>query len=238
MSRDLKALLAIDPPVVADKICAFVKEQVAETGATGAVIGISGGLDSAVVAALVATAIGPGKVTGLFLPERDTAPESIACARAVAQSTGITLETLDLTRALEQIGAYRGKVPTAMKSAGVNRTAFIAMRRIGGRSPFEATFDTNKGNILNEAAAFFRVKHRLRMAALYHRAEREGRLVVGCLNRTERLMGFFVRYGDDAADFAPIIPLYKTQVRALASYLKVPEAVIGRPPSPDLIAGI
>lgn len=145
MGVDLKALLAIDPSSVADKICTFIEKQVAEAGATGVVIGISGGLDSAVVASLVATALGPSKVTGLFLPERDTAPNSVACARAVAESSGIVLETWDLTSALEQIGAYHGKVPSAMKSPGVNRTAFAAMRAIRGRSPFESTFDSNRG---------------------------------------------------------------------------------------------
>ena len=82
------------------------------------------------------------------------------------------------------------------------------------------------------------MKHRLRMVLLYSYAERENLLVVGTANKTEALTGFFVKYGDGAADIMPLLPLYKTQVRQLARFIHVPERIIDKAPTPDLIPGI
>lgn len=238
MEGGLRAGLALDCDRATRKICSFISDCVAAAAARGAVVGVSGGLDSAVVALLCARALGPDRVVGLFLPERDTAPESAGHARAVAAKAGITLDTVDLTPALAALGCYRGAVPGALKSRLIGRAGLGALRMAGAKSPFALTLAPGESSVLKQTVAFFRLKHRLRMCALYHRAEREGMLVAGCLNRTEQLTGFFVRYGDSAADFAPILPLYKTQVRALAAHLEMPQAIIDRPPSPDLIPGI
>lgn len=233
-----RSSLALDPAEAVEKICAFISERVAGAQARGVVVGISGGLDSAVVAFLCARALGTERVIGLFLPERDTAPESFRHASSVAEKAGIRLDTVDLTPALAALGCYEGTVASTLKSRAVGRVASAVIKAGTGRSPFELTLAPAGNTVVREAVAFLRLKHRLRMCALYHRAEREGMLVAGCLNRTEQLTGFFVRYGDSAADLAPILPLYKTQVRALAAYLGVPQPVIDRPPSPDLIPGI
>jgi NAD+ synthase len=90
----------------------------------------------------------------------------------------------------------------------------------------------------NKGKAYYSVKHRIRMAILYFFAEKENYMVAGCTNLTERLIGFYVRYGDDASDIAPISHLYKTEVIELAKFLKVPEKIIEKPPTPDLIPGI
>lgn len=238
MEGGLRAALALDYDRAREKICSFISNSIAAAAARGAVVGISGGLDSAVVAFLCARALGPNRVVGLFLPERDTAPESAGYAREVAEKAGIRLDIFDLTPALTALGCYRGVVPGALKSRLISRAAAVALRAAGYKNPFELTLAPGESAVLKEAVAFFRLKHRLRMAVLYQRAEKEGMLVAGCLNRTEYLTGFFVRYGDSAADLAPILPLYKTQVRLLAAYLGLPRAIIDRPPTPDLIPGI
>ena len=156
----------------------------------------------------------------------------------VAKEAGFSLEEIDLTPALDSLGCYRGAVAGLARSKAVNRLAFWSMRRLFGADPYRTTLEGTDNPVLNQAMAFFRLKHRLRMAVLYRRAEQEGLLVAGCLNLTEYLTGFFVRYGDNAADLAPILSLYKSQVRRLASHLGVPEPIITKPPSPDLLPGI
>jgi len=89
-----------------------------------------------------------------------------------------------------------------------------------------------------EGIAYYRIKHRVRMATLYYYAEKNNYLLVGCTNLSERLIGFYVKYGDDVCDVAPIAHLYKTEVRQLSEYLSVPEDIRNRSPSPDLIPGI
>lgn len=234
----LRDYLQIDAEKTGNRIASFVFDQVNRARAKGVVVGISGGIDSAVVALLCVAALGKERVIGLFLPERDTAPETADCAFAVAKKAGIKLETLDLSPALDVLGCYRGAVAGALKGKFLGRAALSAMKVTVTKSPFTLILKRPHNAVIAETLAFFRLKHRLRMCALYHLAEKEDMLVSGCLNKTELLTGFFVCYGDNAADLAPILPLYKTQVRVLAAYLGVPEPVIARPPSPDLIPGI
>jgi NAD+ synthase len=94
------------------------------------------------------------------------------------------------------------------------------------------------GPLVNQAVAYHRVKGRLRAILLYYYAELENLLVLGTCNKTEKAIGFFVKYGDAAADIAPLESLYKTQVRQLAAFLEIPDEIISKPPSPDLLPGI
>ncbi|MEW6425102.1 MAG: NAD(+) synthase [Bacillota bacterium] len=234
----LMGRLELDAAGAKEVIIKFIREQMAVAKSRGVVVGVSGGLDSATVALLCALALTPEKVTGLYLPERDSAPVSRTHARAVAGQAGIKLEEINLEPALKELGAYRNAVARAMQNPLINRLAFRGIANVGKAQPFLLTMDGGQNDVIRQAVAFYRIKHRLRMAALYHFAEENGLLVAGCLNRTEYLTGFFVRYGDSAADLAPIFPLYKTQVRRLAEHLGVPREIIAKPPSPDLIPGI
>ncbi len=235
---NLKTALKMDPGEMTGLICQFISNQVKANRAAGLVVGISGGLDSAVVAALGARALGPEKVKGLFLPERDTAPGSYECARQTAACSGIRFEEFDLTPALEKLGCYRGAVAGATRSKTVNRLALWALNRFFKVDPYRVTLERTNNKTLNKAISQFRLKHRLRMAVLYQHADQENLLVAGCLNLTENLTGFFVPFGDSATDLAPILDLYKSQVQDLAGYLEVPSRVRDRPPSPDLLPGI
>lgn len=237
--------LKIEPAPVAEQLEAFIRQQVEGFRRDGAVLGLSGGVDSAVVATLAARALGPHKVLGLFMPERDSEPQSRRDALAVAEKLSVTWREIDLTPLLSLAGIY-GTVP--LRALGARRVQAWAVRRFYeryarafGESPLLRVLQGTKGKHtawLDKGTAYHRIKHRMRMTMWYYHGEMENRLVLGCANRTEELTGFFVKYGDSAADIAPIAGLYKTQVRQLAQYLEVPQQVITKAPSPDLLPGI
>ena len=112
-----------------------------------------------------------------------------------------------------------------------------------GETPFRRALLGTRGlgkeqRVIDTGHAYARVKHRARMLVLYYFAELENRLVVGTTNRSEAMTGFVVKWGDNVADIEPILPLYKTQVRRLATFLDVPEEIIRKAPTPDLLPGI
>ncbi len=239
--------LRIEPADVVPRLTAFIRQAVEDFRREGVVVGLSGGIDSAVVAALAARALGAERVLGLSLPERDSAPESKRLARQLARSLGIRYRTVGLTLPLALLGVYRQVplwlVPGRRLKAKAVLHYYQQFRETlpEGETPFSAVMLGTRslsGLWLNQTVAYHRVKVRLRMTVLYYYAERFNLLVAGTANKTELATGFFVKYGDAAADIAPLAHLYKTQVRALARYLDIPEPIIARPPSPDLLPGL
>lgn len=239
--------LAIEPAAVTDQLIAFIRQAVKNFLRDGAIVGLSGGIDSTVAAALVTRALGPERVLGLLLPERDSEPRSKRDALRLARSLGIRRKTVGLTLPLALLGVY-WQVPLwilptrRLKAKMVRRYYTRYAETLGeGETPFSVTMVGTRercGPWLNQSVAYHRVKVRLRMTLLYYYAELENLLVVGTCNRTELAVGFFVKHGDSAADVAPLANLYKTQVRRLAAYLNVPSEIIARPPSPDLLPGL
>lgn len=237
--------LGIDAPKVASALQQFIRDAVQEFQRDGAIVGLSGGIDSAVVATLAARALGAERVLGLMLPEKDSDPHSARLATRLAQSLGIAYETFNLTPLLARIGVYRllplRWIPfRRLREVGV-KLYYARLGRAMGETPFSAIMVGTQGRQspwLNEGVAYHRCKVRLRMVLLYYYAEQRNLLVLGTDNRTELAVGFFVKYGDAAADVAPLAGLYKTQVRMLAEYLGVPEDIIARPPSPDVLPGL
>jgi NAD+ synthase len=236
--------LAVDAPSVATAIEAFISRQMEERRGSGAILGLSGGIDSAVVAGLAARALGPEKVLALIMPERDSAPTSEHHARDWATQLGIRFEVMNLTNSLQALGVYRGLPlhwlgPKALQAAAVR----LFSSRLG-RTPFARFLQVGSepqgfpSRLIAAGRAYVNVKHRMRMVYWYYRAEAEKLLVLGSCNRTEKEVGFFVRYGDSAADIAPIEGLYKTQLFQLARYLGVPDEILRKPPSPDLLPGV
>jgi len=239
--------LGIEPAVVADELASFIRQGVEDFRREGVIVGLSGGIDSSVVATLAVRALGPERVLGLVLPERDSAPESKRLARRLARGLGVRCHTVGLSKLLLLMGVYR-RVPLwllptrRLKAEMVRRYYAHYARRVGEReTPFSAVMVGTRGlrgPWLNQAVAYHRVKVRLRMVLLYYYAELHNLLMLGTCNRTELSVGFFVKHGDAAVDLAPLAPLYKTQVRALAAYLGVPGEIIARPPSPDILPGL
>lgn len=229
--------LQIDALREAGRIEAFIAAAVRDRRAAGVVVGLSGGIDSAVVAALCARAVSPSRVFALFLPERDSAPASAADARAVADALGFPLREESLTQALEALGCYRSAGARVVRARGLVRAAVRAFPK-KARERFAARLAGEGRTELRAFNAFSNAKGRMRLLRCYREAEERGALVASCANRTERDIGFFIRYGDDAGDIAPIVGLYKTQVRALGAALDLPASVREKAPSPDLFAGV
>jgi len=224
---------------VREVIVRFLRKTMEEYRYKGAVVGVSGGLDSAVVISLCVEALGKDRVLGVILPERDSSPDTLKDAVMMCKNLGVEYVVKPITKVLRAMEVYRLQPP-----------AFLIPRKIQERYvknkwkslPQKDAYIEDLRNEGNEeflkGIAYYRVKHRVRMCYLYLEAERRGYAVVGTTNRTEYKLGFYVKWGDDAVDIEPILHLYKTQVYELAKELDVPEKILRKAPSPDLIPGI
>ena len=237
----------IDAPAVAARIQEFIRRQMIAFRRDGAVVGISGGIDSSVVATLLTRALGPERVLALVLPERDSSPRSKADALREIERLGVAHREMDLTPMLEALGVYGLFHLDVLMARRVKEAAVKWRHRsqtdAAGETPFRSgilgTRGLGKGRrTVDKGLAYARVKPRARMLALYYVAEQENRLVAGTTDRSEAMTGFVAKWGDTAADIEPILPLYKTQVRQLAAYLGVPDEIVRKAPSPDVLPGI
>ncbi|WP_280153996.1 NAD(+) synthase [Piscinibacter sp. XHJ-5] len=213
----------------------------------GLVVAISGGIDSSVCAALAVRAVGPGKVFGLLLPERDSSSFSTERGRLLAEHLGIAHETFDIAPALEALGCYRQRDEAIRRvfpayGEGWRNKIVIAGGTGGGINYFKLVVATPDG-ILHEArlplreylqiVAATNFKQRVRKTMDYFHADRLNYAVIGTPNRLEYDQGFFVKVGDGAADLKPIAHLYKTQVYAMARWLGLPEPICSAQPTTD-----
>ena len=243
------SVLGIDPAAVADDVATAIKDQVlGRLRRRGVVVGLSGGVDSSVVAALCVRALGKERVFGLYMPERDSSDDSLRLGRLLSASLGIEAELEEIGAALDGIGCYRRQVEaiqTVFPEYGDGYKCKITLPSIleGERfSVFQLTIQDRAGKQMTsrmQPAAFRQLvaatnfKQRVRKMVEYYHADRLGYAVAGTPNWLEYNQGFFVKQGDGAADFKPIAHLYKTQVYALARFLDVPEEIRSRPPTTD-----
>lgn len=214
----------------------------------GVVVGLSGGVDSSTVAALCARALGPERVFGLLMPERDSSPDALRLGLLCAESLGIDTAVEDIAPALEAMGCYRRQLEAIRRvfpDYGDGWTCKLTLPSI---------LDSDRLNIFHlvvhspggetrerrlSADAYLKLvaatnfKQRARKMMEYYHADRLMYAVAGTPNRLEYDQGFFVKHGDGAADFKPIAHLYKSQVYQLAGHLGVPAEIIRRPPTTD-----
>jgi len=192
----------------AREIADWMQAQVASAGARGVVVGLSGGIDSAVVLGLAVRAT-PGQVVGVMMPCHSD-PQDEAHGRLTADHFGVPAVRLDL-----------GPTYDRMVEDLRNALATLPAPAAGGDQPLPLA----------------NVKPRLRMTSLYFVANSLNCLVAGTGNRSEIAIGYFTKYGDGGADILPIARLLKSEVRELARELGVPAPIIDKPPSAGLWSG-
>ncbi|KAA3631184.1 MAG: NAD(+) synthase [Calditrichaeota bacterium] len=245
-----KDSLKIDAEKVADEICAAIKDQIKnKLHKTGAVIGISGGIDSSVVAALCTRALGPKRVVGIMMPEKDSAEESKSLAEVLAGHFGFETELESIYGGCDGLGVYKKRdeaikevfpyyKPT-WKSKIVIPTNLLEKETFNF---FTLVVETDEGKRMEERlplkpylqiVAATNYKQRLRMTTLYYHGEKRNWAVIGTGQKDEHMQGFFVKYGDGGTDLKPIAHLFKIQVFQLAEYLGVPSEILDRTPTTD-----
>lgn len=194
-NETLTNLLRIDYKEISQNIQTFISDSVNKSCVDGVIIGLSGGLDSTVIAYLTAKALPKEKILFMSLPDHQITPKiDIDDAKIVSDDLGIKLISIDITD-IHNIFS---------KNLKKNRFA--------------------EGNLIA----------RIRMSLLYYMSNLENRIVIGTSDRSELLMGYFTKHGDGGSDILPIGGLYKTQVRELGKYLKIPETILEKKSSPHL----
>jgi NAD+ synthase len=247
-----KNVLKLEAAQEADRIVRFLQQTVRQQmRRQGGVVGISGGIDSAVVLALSVRAFGPKQVVAVMMPDKDSDPLSEQLARELAAQFGLEPKLENITRALEGFACYQRRdeairrvVPDYDAARGYKAkivlpqdlleegTLNVFSLIVIGPDGQEATHRLPPREMLQIVAAT-NLKQRSRMSTLYYHAEARQQAVIGTANKNEHAQGFFVKYGDGGVDVQPIAHLFKSQIYQLARYLEVPAAIQQRPPTTD-----
>ena len=238
-----------DLETTVNSITDFIKNEVFEKfQKSGAVLGLSGGIDSAVTCGLCVKSLNPEKILGLIMPERESDPQSQETAENVGKEFNIETKVVDITSILESFGVYEKKenivrekfpdfdseckyrvvVPPKLESSvGIPYLEILDGKGITHKNKISSS------EFLNLTAATS-IKHRVRMALLYYHAEKDHLVVAGTTNKSEYMQGYFVKYGDGGSDIEPLVNLYKSQIYQLGKFLNVPNEVMTKDASPDV----
>lgn len=232
-----------------NKICEFIKDEISNKfQKKGAVIGLSGGIDSAVTAALCTKSLGSEKILGLIMPEKESSSESRTLAKKVAEKYNFETEMIDITQILDSFGVYnikeqvvmnkfpefnpeckyRVKVPSKLK----NSIGMPFLEILDGENELHK-LKISSSEFLTLTAATS-IKHRVRMTLLYFHGEKNNFSVIGTTNKSEYKQGYFVKYGDGGSDIEPLVNIYKSQIYQLGEFLKIPDEILRKDASPDV----
>ena len=249
LSKFSPNVLDIDCPKVSVALEESIREIVFHRlRKKGAVVGLSGGIDSSVTAAICARALGKDRVFGVMMPENDSSGDSLNLARLLADVLGIKTTVEDIGPTLEVLGCYQRRddaIRRVIPEYGQGWKSKIVLPNLVEGSQyaiFSVVAQSPSGEMKKvrltaeaylEVVAATNFKQRIRKTLEYHHADRLWFAVAGTPNRLEYAQGFFVKNGDGSADFKPIAHLYKTQVYQLGRHLGVPEEILRRPPTTD-----
>jgi NAD+ synthase len=249
MPKFTEDVLRIDAAQVTAKLVEAIKDVVfRELRRKGVVVGLSGGVDSSVTAALCARALGSDHVFGVMMPESDSSDDSLELGNLLAKKFEIPSTVENIAPTLDAIGCYKRRddaIRTVIPEYGPGWKSKIVLPSVDAASYyslFSLVAQSPSGEIRRvrlTAEAYLGVvaatnfKQRVRKTMEYYHADRLWYAVAGTPNRLEYAQGFFVKNGDGSADFKPIAHLYKTQVYELGRYLGVPDEILRRPPTTD-----
>ncbi len=247
-------ILKLDAAAEVDRIVEQLRDNVFNVlKRKGGVLGVSGGIDSAVVLGLAVRALGTDRLTTLLLPEMESSPESAVLGREVCGQFGLTPITEDMTGPLLGFDCYRRRdeavravFPEYDSNYKVKITLPEGLMERGTLNFFSVTIISPEGEEkkkrlppaqFRQIVAASNFKQRSRAAMVYYHAELRDYAVLGTPPKNEQDLGFFVKFGDSAMDVKPIAHLYKTQVFQLAEYLDIPMGIQTRTPTSDTYSG-
>lgn len=239
----LQQLRQIDISATCRDIEDIIKKTMLQLKRDGAVLGLSGGLDSAVTATITVRSLGAENVHFLNLPEKESKPIHKEHAKFMAKHLGVKLKTKSITPILRASKTYR-LLPIHLIPFRKLRSKIIEFakaRFFDNKSDkiLEARLKPEANSWIAKGNAYAVTKHRMRMVMIYQYADRHNLMVVGAANKTELLTGTFCKWGvDHCADVMPIIHIYRSQLEELARYLEIPEVIQNKPPDPDVLPGI
>jgi NAD+ synthase len=239
----IKEKLTIDPEQVCREVHLLLRDKLEVMRKDGILVGLSGGLDSAVVAFLARRSVEAENLTLLNMPDRDSKKIHQQHARLIAQKLGVPLKVKKLAPTLRAAGLYRslpiGFVPGQRLKRSLVRWGRKSEGLENSKNLLAARLQPKAGSWVARANAYATFKHRMRMVFLYHYAHTHNLLVVGAANKTELLTGTFSQWGcDQCADVMPILHLYRSQLLPLAEYLGLPEPVRNKAADPDVLPGV
>jgi len=248
---DIKRDMLSNSVDLKEKLSLFIKETVRNKfRKEGIVIGVSGGVDSAVVAALAVDALGSDRVYGLILPEKESSPSSRELGIHLCRTLKIPFGEVPVTPMLESFDIYNKKeslirelypqYDPACHTTSLTRPPIITTEKMLNIPSLVLLKNRERISTKRLSSLQFlhllslqNVKQRTRMIVEYMHAEKMNYAVCGTTNKTELLIGFFVKYGDGGVDLEPIANCYKLQVYKLAELLNIDKRIITRAPSPD-----
>ena len=234
---------------LAEELKLFIRDHVTGFKKKGVVLGVSGGVDSAVALTLCVQEFGKENVFGLLLPEKESAPSSKTLGAEICESLGVSYEEVPISPILEALNIYEKKDQVLKRACPeynprIHKTSLVLPNFLDQEVlnvPYIRLIKDGqtvakhrlKASDYLEIIGLQGVKQRSRMLVQYMYAEKLNYVVCGTTNKTELVLGQFVKYGDGGVDIEPLADCYKTQIYALAKHLKVNEEIIKRPPSAD-----
>jgi len=248
----VKQSLSIDAPLAVQLIESYLKDLVETQKSNGVLLGLSGGIDSSVLATIAVKAVGKERVHVSFLFDRDSEKISEKKAQTMSRWLGIKLEIADISSAMKKKKIYS---PLIMKlvpySARFNRIIQHSYRLINRETPFKTTLKVGSQALerswlkrlmfnfsIRHIDRGFSERHIYRREVLEQKARKENLTLIGAASLSEFEVGWFVKDGIDDLPIQPMAGLYKTQVWQLASYLALPDEIQSQLPSPDMMFGI